>query len=146
MGAASMGHRPHRHLVSVLSAGLIAYGGGPVIAERRADCDKAMSTADLNMCSERIFQAADARLNATFVKAIDVIRKTNGDKPYDPDSWEKALRASQRVWVAFRDADCKGFVPMSWSGGTGTTSAVLGCMTSRTEARTKELVAIVKGE
>ena len=35
---------------------------------------------------------------------------------------------------------------MSWSGGTGTTVAVLECMTTKTNDRTKQLVAIYKGE
>jgi uncharacterized protein YecT (DUF1311 family) len=34
---------------------------------------------------------------------------------------------------------------MSWTGGTGTTAAVLGCKTEKTEARTTELRAIVNG-
>ena len=35
---------------------------------------------------------------------------------------------------------------MSWTGGTGTTVAVLECMTSKTNTRFRELVAIYKGE
>jgi uncharacterized protein YecT (DUF1311 family) len=123
----------------------IALGAQQAAADPPAICDKAVSTAELNLCSERARQAADARLNAVFAKAIDTIRKSGQEKPYDPVSWEKALRASQRAWIVFRDADCKGLVPMSWTGGTGTTSAVLECMTAKTEFRTKELVAIYKG-
>ena len=49
------------------------------------------------------------------------------------------MRAAQRAWVAFRDAGCKGAMPMEWSGGSGTSAAVLICMREKTEARTKDL-------
>ena len=60
-------------------------------------------------------------------------------KNYFPQSFEEAMRKSQRAWVAFRDADCKELAAQYWAGGTGTTSAVLGCMTEKTVQRTKEL-------
>jgi uncharacterized protein YecT (DUF1311 family) len=106
------------------------------------DCAKAMATTELNYCSLREFEAADAKLNEAYRRALASIRESRGDKPYDKTSWETALRASQKAWLAFRDADCNGLVPMSWGGGTGTTSAVLGCKTTKTEQRTRELVAL----
>ena len=132
----------HLRLILALIAGSIVCGSERASADQPAICDKAVSTPELNLCSESAWQAADAKLNAAFAKAIDTIRTSDHAKPYDPGSWEKALRASQRAWVAFRDADCKGLVPMSWTGGTGTTSAVLDCMTTKTKIRTEELLAI----
>jgi uncharacterized protein YecT (DUF1311 family) len=102
-------------------------------------CDKAVSTVEMNICAERELDTADVKLNAEFKKAIAWIGKTGSGKPYDARSWEAALRASQRAWIAFRDADCKGLLPYSWAGGTGTTSAVLGCMSAKTKARTAEI-------
>ncbi len=125
-----------------LIAGSILFGGEKAKADRPAICAKAVSTFELNQCSERAWQAAEAKLNAAFATAIVAIRKIDQEKPYDRDSWEKSLRASQRAWASFRDADCKGLVPMSWSGGTGTTSSVLECMTTKTKIRTDELLAI----
>ncbi len=61
------------------------------------------------------------------------------EKPYDAKSFEAAMRAAQRAWIAYRDADCKDLTAQEWSGGTGTTSAVLGCMTEKTMQRTKDL-------
>jgi uncharacterized protein YecT (DUF1311 family) len=106
------------------------------------DCAKATATTELNYCSLKEFEAADVKLNEAYRRALADIRESRGDKPYDRKSWEMALQASQKAWIAFRDADCNGLVPMSWGGGTGTTSAVLGCNTTKTELRTKELVAI----
>ncbi len=113
-------------------------------ADPKIACDKAVTTQDLNLCSERELQVADAKLNVAYKKALAEIRKSENAKPYDPASWEKALRASQHAWIAFRDADCNGLVPMSWTGGTGTTGAVLGCKIEKTEARTKELLAMIE--
>lgn len=133
----------HFRVITALIAGSIVFGSEQATADRHGACDKALSTPEINLCSERAWQTADAKLNAIFADVIDAIKKSDQEKPYDPDSWEKALRASQRAWIAFRDADCKGLVPMSWTNGTGSTSAVLGCMTAKTEIRTKELSAII---
>ena len=132
----------HRRLILALIAGSVVCGNEPAAADRLVNCDKAVSTPEYNLCSERAWQAADSKLNAGFAGAIDFIKTRDQPKPFDKVSWEKALRASQRAWVAFREADCKGLVPMSWTGGTGTTSAVLDCMTTKTKIRTEELLAI----
>ena len=79
-------------------------------------------------------------MNAIYKKALASIPSLASEKPYDAKSWLDKLRASQRAWVAFRDAECKDLVPMSWSGGTGTSGAVLGCMSGMTKVRTKDLV------
>lgn len=124
-------------LPALLVLGAIA--GHPAAAEDAIDCDNASSTVEMNFCSDKAFQEADAKLNAVYKKVLAHIAEADLEKPYDRDSWEKAMRESQRAWVAFRDADCKGAVPMEWSGGSGTSAAVNGCMTEKTEARTKEL-------
>jgi uncharacterized protein YecT (DUF1311 family) len=125
---------------------LLTFPIAPVAQAQTVDCAKAMTTVELNYCAERSLIAADAKLNAAHKKALKFITSSGGDKPYDGVSWEKALRASQTAWIAFRDADCKGLVPLSRGGGTGTTSAILGCLTSKTEARTAELIALSKGD
>ena len=130
-------------LATLILAAVILAAATPVRADEKEpaiDCANAMSTAEINFCSEKLLDAADAKLNEAYKKALDFVAKTEGEKPYDAKSWEEALRASQRAWVAYRDADCKGLVPMSWSGGTGTTAEVLGCMSAKTKARTQELL------
>jgi uncharacterized protein YecT (DUF1311 family) len=103
------------------------------------DCANASSTVEMNFCADRDFQAADKSLNAAYEAALASIKTRDLDKPYDAKSFEAALRAAQRAWLAYRDADCKDLVAQEWSGGSGTTSAVLGCMTEKTIERTKEL-------
>ena len=112
--------------------------------EPAIDCTNASATFELNFCADKELAAADAQLNDAFKKALVFIAKSGAERPYDSKSWEDALRASQRAWIAYRDADCKGLAPMSWTGGTGTTGAVLGCMSAKTKARTKELLEVAE--
>lgn len=104
------------------------------------DCRKAGNTVEMNYCADRDYAEADRALNEAYQKTLAVIAKEGGPAPYTAAQWEQELRTSQRTWVAFRDADCKGLVPMEWSGGSGTASAVLGCMTELTRARTAALL------
>lgn len=103
------------------------------------DCDNAMSTYEMNACALKDFEKADAALNAVYQRAIKSVPEMATEKPFDAKSWEEALRKSQRAWLAYRDAECKDHVPMHWTGGSGTNADVLGCMSTLTEARTKEL-------
>lgn len=120
----------------VIGLQALASGAG---AQAPIDCAKAMATAELNACADQALARADAALNAAYRKVVAKIAASDGAKPYDNKSWDAALRASQRTWIAWRDADCKGLVPFPWGGGTGTTGEVLGCLTEKTEARTKQL-------
>ena len=115
-------------------------------AEPKADCNNAMSTVEINFCLEKEFDKADAALNADYKKAIAKIPKMASEKPYDAKSWEDALRASQRAWVTFRDAECKDHVPLFWMGGTGATGEVLSCMTEMTKSRTTQLKELYESD
>jgi uncharacterized protein YecT (DUF1311 family) len=129
-----------RPLLPPLAACALLLTGAPAArAEEKIDCANAQTTVEMNYCSEQDFEAADKDLNQQYDKALAYIAESNLEKPYDPKSWTEAMRAAQRAWVAYRDADCKDLMPMEWSGGTGTSSAVMGCMTEKTIARTKEL-------
>ena len=109
-------------------------------ADDRIDCENAASTYEINVCAERAFEAADARLNAVYKQALGaIVEMAVAEKPYDAASWEAALRASQRAWIAFRDAECNRHVAMFWSGGSGATADILGCMTTMTKTRADEL-------
>jgi uncharacterized protein YecT (DUF1311 family) len=125
-------------LPAVVVLALLALGAHPAGAAD-VDCSDAQTTVEMNFCSEKEFDAADKNLNAQYEKALAYIAESNLDKPYDPKSWTEAMRAAQRAWLTYRDADCKGLMPMEWSGGTGSSSAVMGCMTEKTIARTKDL-------
>ena len=105
----------------------------------KLDCENAMNTHDMNTCAEAELDKADAVLNKTYKEALAAIPEMASTEPYDAKGWENALRASQRAWVAFRDAECNAHVPMFWSGGTGATAEIFGCMSAMTKARTETL-------
>lgn len=110
-------------------------------AEEKIDCENAMTTADMNTCAGRDFAKEDAALNEAYRKAIAAIPEmASADPPFDAKSWEEALRASQRAWVAYRDAECEDHVAMFWSGGSGGTVEIISCKTEMTKARTKDLL------
>ena len=133
----------HYRLCRILAVSLIAIG--PAVAEPAVDddppidCENAMSTREMNICGDQAFKKADADLNETYKKALADIPEMATEAPYDAKGWEAALRASQRAWVAFRDAECNDHGAMFWTGGTGATADIIGCMTDKTIARTKEL-------
>lgn len=134
-------------LASLLAA---LASAAPAVAEpgRKIDCDNASSTVEMNFCADRDFAAADKALNAAYQRALKKVPKLAVEEMerFNASTWEKALRASQRAWVAFRDAECQEHVPMFWGGGTGTTVAVIGCMIEKTKARTTELAESYDGD
>ncbi len=129
------------HLIAATAAALLF--AAPLRAETdeetSIDCTSPMATFEINACADREFQAADTALNAAYAKALKAVPGLASDPPYDAKSWEEALRRSQRAWVAFRDAECKDHVAMFWSGGSGASAEIIGCMTTKTKERTKEL-------
>ena len=126
-------------LATLLFLAILARASPAAAGEPAVDCNDIRNTYESNVCAERDFQAADASLNEVYKRVLAHIAGNGGDKPYDSRTWSEAMKAAQRAWLAFRDADCKGVVPVEWAGGTGTTAAVLGCMSGKTRARIREL-------
>jgi uncharacterized protein YecT (DUF1311 family) len=106
-------------------------------AARADDCSKAQTTIDMNECANGNFKAADRDLNRIYDRALVISKESDRDIQGVDYSYEKALRATQRAWIAFRDADC--VQPPPPLSGSIATMERLDCMTQRTIARTKEL-------
>lgn len=111
----------------------------PAIAQTpKINCDAPMSTMEINYCADKAYAAVDAKLNAVWKKVMAGIDASASDMA-PADKWKAAMRDAQRAWITFRDKDCKEVVPFEWSGGSGTSAAVLGCLIEKTEARIKDL-------
>ncbi|MFZ0479123.1 MAG: lysozyme inhibitor LprI family protein [Terriglobales bacterium] len=68
------------------------------------DCDKTARTqADLNECASSDAKSADDELNKTYQQ---LLKKATGD----PVALQK-IRAAQKAWVAFRDAQIAALYP-----------------------------------
>lgn len=107
--------------------------------ERAVDCNDIHNTYESNVCADKAFREADSKLNDVYKRVLAHIAESGMERPYDGESWASAMKAAQRAWLAFRDADCKGAVAIEWTGGSGTSAAVMGCMTEKTKARSEEL-------
>jgi uncharacterized protein YecT (DUF1311 family) len=102
-----------------------------------AGCD-ALPPPAQSGCLEKLFDAADAKLNQVYQRAVAVIEKSDSDHVA---AWKAELKKSEQAWIAFRDTDCGALVGYEWGHGTGMGSATQSCLLEKTEQRTRELVA-----
>jgi uncharacterized protein YecT (DUF1311 family) len=102
-----------------------------------AACD-ALAPPAQSGCLEKLFDAADAKLNQVYQRAVAVIEKSDSDHVA---AWKAELKKSEQAWIAFRDTDCGALVGYEWGHGTGMGSATQSCLLEKTEQRTRELVA-----
>jgi uncharacterized protein YecT (DUF1311 family) len=93
-------------------------------------CEAPQTQAEMNTCAALEFFRSDARLNLVYQKVL---------KRIDPTRLPK-LRAAQRAWLAFRDAQC-AFEGSESEGGTMQPMLVSGCKSEVTKARTEQLRA-----
>lgn len=109
-------------LAAVLVLGSIARAGDR--SEDGPSCDG--NTFEMVECLKAKTVGWDKRLNAAYQKAVQ------GAQPAQRES----LRAAQRLWVQYRDANC-----LYYGMGEGTIARLDAgeCMRSMTEARAKEL-------
>ncbi len=126
------------HQVMFCAAALML-AGTPGHTADDVDCDKAVTTVDLNACAEQSLDVADKALNETYKKILADLALPDTENAAGNLKWSEALKVSQRAWVAFRDADCVKLMVHEAGGGTATTGAILGCLTEMTDARTKSL-------
>ncbi len=131
------------HCMLHVGLAIMACLSQPVLAQStpKIDCDKAVTTPELNWCSGQELDRADKKLNAAYQKALAQIAQSDGMTKKQREQWAASLREAQRHWIAFRDKDCGEVIGYEWFGGTGMTSASLGCMITKTDTRTQELEA-----
>lgn len=88
---------------------------------------KAANTQAMVACAAAERAVQDKRLNAAYERALAKLNRTQ----------KARLRAAQRAWIAFRDADCAARIDAAW----GTMSRVDGsvCLIERSVERTRQL-------
>lgn len=111
-----------------LAAGLTIW----VLPTAQADecMDKAIAQADMNVCAQQAYKAADVELN----KLYREIEQRLGDAATS----RKQLVAAQRAWVAFRDAEC-AFVSSAVDGGSAHPMVADLCLAAVTQKRIEDL-------
>lgn len=90
------------------------------------DCGNKQTQAEMNICSFDEFQAADAELNAAYQ---EVLKRLAGGADRT-----KLIIASQRNWIAFREAECK-FKSHGVETGSVHPLIINHCMTNLTQDR-----------
>jgi uncharacterized protein YecT (DUF1311 family) len=124
---------------------LVLAAAAPTAAEDNIDCSNAIAQAEMNICAEQDFEAADAELNAVWKDARKAAKEMDADLSDELKGADKALLAAQRAWIGYRDAQCEleGFQAR---GGTMEPQLVATCKAYTTRARTKELKEFIGGE
>jgi uncharacterized protein YecT (DUF1311 family) len=84
---------------------VFSYGLLPLAAEAaQVNCfDKAQTQADLNSCAGEEYAAADAELNRVYKQILEKYR--------DEPKFIAKLRAAQRAWLTYRDAELDAKFP-----------------------------------
>jgi uncharacterized protein YecT (DUF1311 family) len=92
------------------------------------NCSNPMSQIEMNICSNKDYQRADAALNRAYKKAV-----ANEDA-----QGRELLRTAERAWIKFRDAHCE-YATSSSAGGSIHPMDYANCVTQLTDLRTKQL-------
>lgn len=115
---------------------VLVLGANIARADDAPDCKDPQDQNTMTACARVDFEKADQELNAIWPKL-----KTDAedsDKATDKHEYADALLASQRAWIAFRDAECEwqGFEA---HGGSLEPMLVAGCLARLTRDRIKQL-------
>jgi uncharacterized protein YecT (DUF1311 family) len=114
-----------------------AEDAGPCAHPPPAECDY----CGMNQCWEARLKADDTRLNAAWRRALATIAARPGLPAAGRADWTARLRAAQRAWLRWRDANCdleRLETPNPWAHSIY--ALVTGpCLARETEARTAVL-------
>jgi uncharacterized protein YecT (DUF1311 family) len=93
-----------------------------------APCKSAGSGAETTTCFVTAAKSADTEMNHTYRELIDKLNQDDRNK----------LRTVQRLWIQFRDANCKAERDL-YTGGSAYSMVYAACMESETRYRTNDL-------
>ncbi|CAD7054512.1 hypothetical protein RHAB21_00556 [Pseudorhizobium halotolerans] len=122
----------------MLSAMLLS--GVPATAQDdpEVDCRNPVTQMEMTYCAEQDFAEADEQLNAQYKVTRQAMKDWDGDAMDGLGSAADALLASQRAWLAFRDAQCALYGYQA-RGGTMEPMLIYGCQAELTRQRTQQL-------
>jgi uncharacterized protein YecT (DUF1311 family) len=122
-----------KRLVSfaAVGVGLLISASGFGASSASDSCDAATAT-EVNRCVQQQFADQDRALNEAYQK---ILLQLNTD-------WQQSTRdgliKAQRLWIQFRNADCKAQESV-YDGGTVHTWVYLRCLRDHTAQRVKDL-------
>jgi uncharacterized protein YecT (DUF1311 family) len=131
--------------VILMLCGCVLLQDAPASGEdvRDVDCNNAQTQADMNQCAAEDYRKADAAMNAQWAETRAAMLAWDKATPPSGDNGAaKRLLASQRSWLAYRDAACdvEGY---SAEGGSMQPLLISSCLAELTKRRTEELRSLV---
>jgi uncharacterized protein YecT (DUF1311 family) len=102
------------------------------------DCANQMDQSTMTRCAGIDFEKADEELNRIWPSLKEDAQDADAEASEGNGGFLDALMASQRAWLAYRDAECvlQGFEAR---GGSMEPMLVNACLAAMTTARIKEL-------
>ncbi|MEM1086555.1 MAG: lysozyme inhibitor LprI family protein [Pseudomonadota bacterium] len=144
--------QPDWELQAFVATKMCLEGEGPE-ADRGPECrgiiyeacpENAGSTQEMVECSDAGYRFWDGQLNANYRALVAAYQQEDefeeADSPY---KLVPLLRDAQRAWVAYRDANCKGFERNRFRGGTMGRLSAASCLSSMTADRAQELADLL---
>lgn len=113
-------------------------------AAQAVDCVNQPTQRDMTLCAYQDWQAADARLNDVYARAVATVQAWDSDYAAEGDSEETRLRRAQRAWISYRDANCDA-AGYQMRGGSAEPMLVNSCLQQMTDQRIAELERLASG-
>lgn len=101
-------------------------------------CVTQRDTAEMTACASNTFASKDAEMNQAYKALLLSLASQYEGGEAGAKAARKLLVEAQRAWIKFRDHDCEGQYKL-WQDGSIRGIIHYGCLTDRTEQRTKEL-------
>jgi uncharacterized protein YecT (DUF1311 family) len=99
-----------------------------IIATCYTDCEaETDSNPDFKACLSRAANKSDRLLNQSYKSLQDAIRKAAKEMNQSPEPQLDSLTATQKQWIAYRDANCALEDSLAF-GGTATGGNYSGCL------------------
>jgi uncharacterized protein YecT (DUF1311 family) len=102
--------------------------GAQHMNEKDSPCANVVVTADLARCLSTARDSAEVRLNSVYTGIRKRLDATDAQR----------LRATQRLWIQYCDANCLAERDL-YARGTASGPVYLACLEAMTRARAKEL-------
>ncbi len=125
-----------RHLF--LAGLVLAAAVVPAKADDTPDCKDPQDQNTMTLCAGIDYDKADKELNKLWPSIKKSAEESDSGADAANGGYVKALMASQKAWLAFRDAECtwEGFQA---HGGSLEPQLVNGCLATLTRERIKQL-------
>jgi uncharacterized protein YecT (DUF1311 family) len=116
----------------------------PAHADDTLDCKDPQDQNSMTRCAGIDYDQADKELNALWPSIKASAEENDKGASAEDGGYVKALMASQKAWIAFRDAECtwQGFES---HGGSMEPMLVNGCLATLTRERIKQLTENQEG-